>query len=115
MDTYKNCKVTRAWPDEIIGTSVRGSLTNVTFDRLVDTFGPPHFLDAKASKVRCEWDLVINDYVVTIYDWAQSRTPLHELNKWQVGGFSPEVTKLAIFALTTDLEKHLIYFDKNSL
>ena len=115
MDTYKNCKVTRAWPEQIVGSRVVGSLSNVTFDRLVDTFGPPHHLDPKSHKVRCEWNLVINDYIVTIYDWAQGRTPIDEVTKWHVGGFDKEVAKVAIFALTTDIEKHLIYFDKNSL
>ena len=114
MDTFKNCKVHRAWPDELIGSSVQGRLTNVTFDRLVDTFGPPHFLDPKATKVRCEWNLNINEHIVSIYDWAQ-RADLQDVTEWHIGGFDKIVNKLAIFALTTEIEKHLIYFDKNSL
>jgi len=115
MDTFRNCKVTRAYPDDLVGTSVQGRLTNVNFDRLIDTFGPPHHLDEKATKVRCEWNLVINDHVVCIYDWAMGRTPIQEVTTWHIGGFDKIANKLAIFALTTELEKHLIYFDKDSL
>lgn len=54
------------------------------YKTLVSKLGKPHFL-GDGDKTTCEWQIVIDGVVATIYDWKEHETPMGRYN-WHIGG-----------------------------
>lgn len=72
-------------------TSLTGYLI-ATYNELVETFGEPTYMEWSGDrKVSTEWDLRIDDVVVTIYDWKEGSENVCRSGqpyRWHVGGNS---------------------------
>ena len=84
--------IRRAQNREMLGTSLQGRV-HYTFDEMVDLFGTPHywFEDSEnpvPNKTRCEWDVVIGNEPVSIYDYCEYERSVNEVDVWHVGGNS---------------------------
>lgn len=80
---------------DISGTSLKGYISGVHYQDLVDVFGEPHRRDG--DKTQVEWAFKIeNDVIATLYDWKTFGTPLGAIRRWNVGGRS----QLALELLT---------------
>lgn len=78
----------------VTGTSLQ-DYVEATYDELVKVFGEPHIgpnSDYK-DKVTCEWNLMIDDTIVTIYDYKEDRTPMGNY-QWHIGGFNGKAAEL---------------------
>jgi len=75
------------------GTNFKGKLEDISYERLVETFGEPTF--GNMDKISCEWCLEFEcGTVATIYDWETPfKKPIHN-RLWNVGGFSYKAHEL---------------------
>jgi hypothetical protein len=64
------------------GTFLVGYL-DCTYDQLVKTLGKPELFEG--DKTRCEWVVMIDGVVATVYDYKDS-TPVRQVTDWHVGG-----------------------------
>lgn len=71
--------------DEIDMTGLVGYI-NTDYKTLVEKLGEPH-IRGDGEKVTCEWQIVIDGVVATIYDWKEEKTPMGRYN-WHIGGKS---------------------------
>ena len=74
-------------------TNFKGRLEDISYDRLIETFGEPTF-KGDMDKISVQWCLEFEDgTVATIYDWD---TPPEKLMcwSWHVGGFSYKAHEL---------------------
>ena len=75
------------------GTSYQGKLEDISYARLVETFGEPTF-KGDMDKISVEWCLKFEDgTVATIYDWKTPFKAIHN-RLWHVGGFSHKAHEL---------------------
>ena len=66
-------------------TNFKGRLEDISYERLVETFGEPTF-KGDMDKISVEWCLEFEDgTVATIYDWETPFTAIHH-RRWHVGG-----------------------------
>jgi hypothetical protein len=84
--------VKKAPNKSIVGTSGQGKMI-ITFDELVDLLGAPHYLyqhqpNEVPLKTRCEWDILIDNEPVSIYDWCQYEYEVRDITTWSIGGHS---------------------------
>ena len=83
--------------------SLQGTI-KITYQELVDIFGNPTFRNYKNdNKTTCEWQIEIDDRIISIYDWKEDVTPLY-LYDWHIGGKSKN-----------DIKKILEIISKKSL
>ena len=80
-------------------------LDGVTYEQLVNTFGPPNLGPTDDNKIQARWAIEFtNQYrdkvIATIYDYKQYGTPVEEITYWSVGGFINEAAALVEEALT---------------
>ena len=75
------------------GTNFKGKLEDISYERLVETFGEPTF--GNMDKISCEWCLEFEcGTVATIYDWETPfKKPIHN-RLWNVEGFSYKAHEL---------------------
>jgi hypothetical protein len=66
------------------GTSLVGYIPT-TYDTLVKYLGEPNYGVSGDGKVTCEWVLLVDGDICTIYDWKMGTTPRNHY-KWHVGG-----------------------------
>lgn len=94
--------VTRADTHKMVGSSKQGKMY-ITFDEIVDMFGPPHYLYENEEgevphKVRCEWDIEVDTptgpVVFSIYDWCEYETPVKDVTRWSIGGHSVKAVQV---------------------
>ena len=77
--------------------SLQGTI-KITYQELVDIFGNPTFRIKESSirkndnKTTCEWQIEIDDRIISIYDWKEDVTPLY-LYDWHIGGKSKDDIK----------------------
>jgi len=77
----------------IIGTSLRGYV-QTTLAELTEVFGEPtNDEPSPDEKVQTQWVLLIDDVLVTIYDWKTGTTPTG-LYDWHVGGHDSRAEQL---------------------
>jgi len=67
------------------GSTWYQGLIDASYSELVSAFGVPTLYDG-SGKVQCEWNLVINGVICTIYDWKEYGNPPHTVRKWHIGG-----------------------------
>ena len=100
---------------ETDGSSLVGHLEDISFYRLIETFGRPsdNFDDYKSD---AEWDIEFDDgLVATIYNWKNGLNytgkidkdgnhglQLTDMNKWNVGGKDPKVLDRLLTMLKLD-------------
>jgi len=75
--------------DHCVTTSYRGTLTNTSYETLIQSFGLPTYTCevGGADKVQVEWQIQFDDgAVATIYDWKQVGTSPRMITEWNVGG-----------------------------
>jgi hypothetical protein len=97
--------------DSAGGTALMGYVT-VSYDDLVEAFGKPDSV-GDGYKVDAEWNLEINDTIVTIYNYKNGRNyngedglAVDQITDWHVGGF----TKTAV-----DLVKEALFLKKTKV
>jgi len=79
-------------------TNFKGRLEDISYERLVETFGEPTF-KGDMDKISVEWCLEFEDgTVATIYDWETPFKAVHN-RLWHVGGFSYKAHELVREAL----------------
>lgn len=82
----------------VTGTSLQ-DYVEATYDELVKVFGEPDVgPNAAEDKVTCEWKLIIEDSIVTIYDWKNDKTPM-ENYQWHIGGHNGLAAELVYDAI----------------
>ena len=84
--------IRKAQNREIVGTSLQGRI-HYTFDDLVDLFGAPHHLyeeseNPEPPRTRCEWDIVIGNEPISIYDYCEYDRAVKDVDVWHIGGRS---------------------------
>lgn len=85
----------------IAGTSLVGAV-NVSYRKLVKTFGRETFGMSGDDKSQCEWTLIFEDgTVATIYDWKVNKKycgknglSKSKVTDWHIGGVSERAVKL---------------------
>lgn len=83
-------KVRKARWDEIEMTGLLGYV-RTDYKTLVKKLGKPHI--TCGDKVTCEWQIVIDGEVATIYDWKESKTP-KDMYNWHIGGNNKRVVTM---------------------
>lgn len=83
--------------DDCNGTHLQGYI-NVSYSSLVGAFGNPQYFASGDGKVQCEWNLLINGEVVTIYDWKEGGKPVQNISEWHIGGYSKKAEKAVLGA-----------------
>jgi len=69
----------------INGSSLKGYV-QTTLAELTEVFGEPTYdRPSPDGKINTEWVLLIDDVLVTVYDWKTGETPTG-LYDWHVGG-----------------------------
>ncbi len=71
--------------DEVEMTGLVGYVMT-DYKTLVSKLGEPHYT-GDGEKVTCEWQIVIDGVVATIYDWKEHDTP-KGMYDWHIGGKS---------------------------
>jgi hypothetical protein len=62
-----------------------------TYDFLCQKFGQPDLTPSGDKKVKCKWNIKLEDgSVATIYDWKTKKVP-KEIYNWQIGGTTIDV------------------------
>lgn len=90
---------------DITGTYKIGSLLNLYFRDLKKIFGNPTNMNSGDGKVRYEWDLTINNKIITIYDWKTEGLSRDEIDIWSIGGRNKEDIEVLEKFLSQRLEK----------
>ena len=81
----------RVYGNEADGTSLIGYL-DISYSDLISVFGEPGINDG--YKTDAEWDMVINEEVITIYNYksgknyASNNPEVEDIRDWHVGGKS---------------------------
>jgi len=85
----------KLYSDMLNFTSLKGYV-RTTFKDLCLKLGPPTYgpYDTGGDKVTCEWKILTDKMVVTIYDWKTEETPMDEYD-WHVGGHMFDVIDAA--------------------
>lgn len=75
--------------EAVMGSSLAGYIFGVTYNQLVEAFGPPAFNpeDSGDGKVNFEWVFKFNGEVFTLYDWKTYDVDYttNLLTRWNVG------------------------------
>jgi methionine synthase II (cobalamin-independent) len=78
---------------DITGTSLKGYV-RTTLAELTEVFGAPTYDEPSSdNKVNTEWTLLIDDVLVTVYNWKTGETPTG-LYDWHVGGHDSSAEEL---------------------
>lgn len=93
-----------AWED-VGGTSLQGYIENISYHKLVETFGQPFGGDG--YKIDVEWAVKFSDgTVATIYNWKNGPNYCGEdgidpkyIRTWNVGGHGPKAWQLVFYTL----------------
>lgn len=73
----------KATQNEVAMTGLVGYVMT-DYKTLVEKLGEPHYT-GEGEKVTCEWQIVIDSVVATIYDWKEHETP-KGMYDWHIGG-----------------------------
>lgn len=92
------------------GSHLQGYV-DVSYQRLVEVFGPPHS-EGDAYKSDAQWSLEFEDgTIATIYNYKDGKnyngrtgTPSTWITEWHVGGFTPKALELVLGELKTFVE-----------
>jgi hypothetical protein len=103
--------------DKTGGTSLQGYVT-VSYDDLVEAFGKPDSV-GDGYKTDAEWNLEIDDTIVTIYNYKNGRNyngaqglAVDQITDWHVGGF----TRIGGFTRTAvDLVEEALFLKKTKV
>ena len=91
-------------------TSLTGYLI-ATYHELVEVLGEPTYMEWSGDhKVSTEWDLRIDDVVVTIYDWKEESENVCRSGqpyRWHIGGNSRQA--LAVLEDHIGIEGQMAY------
>ena len=75
-----------------VGGSRQGELEDVTYQEIIEKFGPPtSTIPSSDNKVQVEWDIQFENGVrASIYDYKQYDKSPEEIDYWSIGGNSPD-------------------------